>query len=325
MPVLDAPGRATPQFEVSTAVDLFWSLMEAGAEERRPHERDEHLAQLLSDNRLVRRVISFWDDGPDDFSELLVLAAEGGVLTGALGGDQVVSSVSSACQVVAPDPPLRTETDTARAIIRRRLAKLSADRRTRRRYTTLLSDVWAAVEDDWRRRGLRLAERAVAACRVRAARGEPWAGLLEKTESLDSYLADSFARAAGSPVIVAVSPYGGALLLDLTSVQLIGLRVRSAAADPRERAAGLARRLRALSDPTRLAMVELLAQAPSTVGDLARLLDVAQPTVSNHVKLLREAGVVRLDRTEGRQRIVVDAAGLQELLEEVAGRLGSAR
>jgi len=325
MPVVESSGRTTPLFEVSTAVDLFWALMEAGAEQRRPHERDEHLAGLLSDGRLVKRVISFWDDGPDDFSELLVLAAEGGVLTGAGGAGEVVSAVSAACDTVALEPALRTETETARAIIRRRLAKLCGDKKARRRYTTLLSDVAAAVEDDRVRRGLPLAERAAAGCRERAARGEPWSGLLEKTDKLDAYLADSFARAGGAPVVVAISSYGSTLVLDLPTAQLIGLRVKPAEADPRERAAALARRLRALSDPTRLAMVELLAQSPSTVGELAKRLDVAQPTVSNHVKVLREAGVVRLDKSNGRQRLVVDAAGLEGLLDEVASRLGAGR
>jgi DNA-binding transcriptional ArsR family regulator len=326
MPVLDTTAVATPVFDVSTALDLFWALMEAGAE-RRPstRERDVHLAPLLDDTRLVKRVIAFWDEGPDDFSELLVLAATGGVLTGALEGGAVISAITGACEHVPLDAPLRSETEAARAVILRRLAKLSGHRPTRRRYAALLGDVWGAVEEDWRRRGLPAAEQAVARCRERQERGEPWAGLLEKSDHLERNLADSFARADGSPVFVVISAYGRSLVLDLPPAQLIGLRVRGDAADARERNTELARRLRALSDPTRLAILELLARTPSSVGEIALQLAVAQPTVSNHMKLLREAGLVRLDRNDGRQQLAVDVSSLQALLEEVAGRLGAVR
>lgn len=86
---------------------------------------------------------------------------------------------------------------------------------------------------------------------------------------------------------------------------------------PSDATRAVARRLRALSDPTRLAIVEQLALRPRAVGELARELLVSQPTVSNHVRVLREAGVVR-DGPRARQRhLEVDATGLELLLDEV--------
>jgi ArsR family transcriptional regulator, arsenate/arsenite/antimonite-responsive transcriptional repressor len=51
--------------------------------------------------------------------------------------------------------------------------------------------------------------------------------------------------------------------------------------------------LTALAEPTRLRIVNCLAAAPLFVSDLQALLDVPQPTVSRHLKILREADLVR--------------------------------
>jgi len=51
--------------------------------------------------------------------------------------------------------------------------------------------------------------------------------------------------------------------------------------------------LEALAEPTRLRLVNCLAAAPLFVSDLQVLLDIPQPTVSRHLKVLRDAGLVR--------------------------------
>jgi DNA-binding transcriptional ArsR family regulator len=60
--------------------------------------------------------------------------------------------------------------------------------------------------------------------------------------------------------------------------------------------------LTALADPTRRAIFERLAAHPSAVGDLARGLPVTRPAVSQHLKVLKDAGLVA-DRRAGNQRI----------------------
>ena len=52
----------------------------------------------------------------------------------------------------------------------------------------------------------------------------------------------------------------------------------------------------ALSDPTRRAIVETLRAAPSPVGQLARQFPVSRPAISQHLKVLAEAGLVTADR-----------------------------
>ena len=60
--------------------------------------------------------------------------------------------------------------------------------------------------------------------------------------------------------------------------------------------------LTALGDPTRRAIFERLADHPRAVGDLARELPVSRPAVSQHLRVLKDVGLV-LDRPEGNRRI----------------------
>lgn len=68
--------------------------------------------------------------------------------------------------------------------------------------------------------------------------------------------------------------------------------------------------LAALADPTRREVFERLRTGESSVGDLARGLPVTRPAVSQHLKVLKEAGLVA-DRAEGTRRVYrIDPHGL---------------
>jgi DNA-binding transcriptional ArsR family regulator len=58
----------------------------------------------------------------------------------------------------------------------------------------------------------------------------------------------------------------------------------------------------ALGDPTRRAIFERLAEKPRAVGELAGELPVSRPAVSQHLKVLKDAGLV-VDRPAGNRRI----------------------
>jgi len=60
--------------------------------------------------------------------------------------------------------------------------------------------------------------------------------------------------------------------------------------------------LAALADPTRRALFELLAEGPRPVGELARQLPVSRPAVSQHLRVLKDAGLV-VDRPVGTRRL----------------------
>jgi DNA-binding transcriptional ArsR family regulator len=69
----------------------------------------------------------------------------------------------------------------------------------------------------------------------------------------------------------------------------------------------------ALGDRTRRTIFERLADRPSAVGELARSLPVSRPAVSQHLKVLKDAGLV-VDQAAGNRRIYrINADGLAEL------------
>jgi DNA-binding transcriptional ArsR family regulator len=71
--------------------------------------------------------------------------------------------------------------------------------------------------------------------------------------------------------------------------------------------------LQCLSDPTRRQVFERLRAGPRSVGALARGLPVSRPAVSQHLKALKNAGLVT-HRAEGTRRVYyIDPAGLGEL------------
>jgi DNA-binding transcriptional ArsR family regulator len=73
----------------------------------------------------------------------------------------------------------------------------------------------------------------------------------------------------------------------------------------------------ALGDPTRRAIFERLVERSSAVSELAAELPVSRPAVSQHLKVLRKAGLV-VDRRAGKQRIYrVDPDGLARLRAEL--------
>ena len=73
----------------------------------------------------------------------------------------------------------------------------------------------------------------------------------------------------------------------------------------------------ALGDPTRWAIVELLAEQPRTVGEVAAELPVTRPAVSQHLKVLKDAGLVS-ERPVGTRRIYrLNPTGVQAMRDQL--------
>ena len=71
--------------------------------------------------------------------------------------------------------------------------------------------------------------------------------------------------------------------------------------------------LLAIADPTRRRIVELLAVRERTAGELVEEFDISAPAISQHLNVLREAGLVST-RADGQTRIqTLNPAGLDEL------------
>jgi DNA-binding transcriptional ArsR family regulator len=71
--------------------------------------------------------------------------------------------------------------------------------------------------------------------------------------------------------------------------------------------------LAALGDPTRRAIFERVADSPQSVGEIANGLPVSRPAVSQHLKVLKQAGLV-VDHSAGNRRIYrVEPSGVEAL------------
>ncbi len=76
----------------------------------------------------------------------------------------------------------------------------------------------------------------------------------------------------------------------------------------------------ALADPTRRAIVETLGKSPSSVGQLAKGFPVSRPAISQHLRVLGDAGLVTV-RAEGTRRIYTLAPMGAEPLRDWLDRL----
>jgi DNA-binding transcriptional ArsR family regulator len=69
----------------------------------------------------------------------------------------------------------------------------------------------------------------------------------------------------------------------------------------------------ALADPTRRAILERLARGPRAVGELASEFPVSRPAVSQHLRVLKDAGLVS-DRRDGNRRLyAVEPGGVEAM------------
>jgi DNA-binding transcriptional ArsR family regulator len=69
----------------------------------------------------------------------------------------------------------------------------------------------------------------------------------------------------------------------------------------------------ALADPTRRRIVEMLAERELAAGDIARRFDMTAPAVSQHLKVLRAAELVRVRNDAQRRMYTLEPRGLADL------------
>jgi DNA-binding transcriptional ArsR family regulator len=69
----------------------------------------------------------------------------------------------------------------------------------------------------------------------------------------------------------------------------------------------------ALADPTRRRIVELLAKSERSAGDLGRRFAITQPAVSQHLRALRDAGLVKVRQDAQRRMYSIDGRGLAQI------------
>jgi len=315
------PASRTYLSGPSLACDLTWILWVA----LKPEWRDNHpLASQILEQRddVVDRIRAFWaDTGPGIcFTEVQILAHQAGAL-GETSPGALWAALESAVATVPTDLGLESESAEDRAVFLRRLERLKSSPTLVRSYLDLLRQVWDLVDDVWQEARPRLEEAGRRVVRqLEAGRG---LGELvgDNCEAFRSWLPGINARIeSGQPLLVVPCLFfGKSLYLEFPGLTLVGSGFERNDAEARARTEALARRLKTVADPTRLALLHYLAITPSTVGELATSFGLAQPTVSMHAKALRESGLVRAARQDGRLRLSADPEALENLLGELRG------
>ena len=79
---------------------------------------------------------------------------------------------------------------------------------------------------------------------------------------------------------------------------------------------------RALSDPTRRRILAILRGDDMTAGELARQFDLSWPTISGHLKVLRDADLVQADRNGTSITYHLNVSVLEEAMASLMSALG---
>ena len=321
--VATATLTTTPGVTVSTsaAVELSWQVMSISELSKHTSSDEEQVASLRAEYpELVRRIETFW---PEEgfWGELLVIADRSGTLLDPAPAallDFIVDGVGEG------PVNLETENEHDRAAIIDRLDRLARDARLRKRYVEVLRDLWEAVGNrfgdqadaeatavTWRERLAAGASPVDLLSDKHVARRPEWARSIRDAARNGTLVMTPVLCCRGGHIVAA----GGVLSIAAPADAQDSLAVR------RFYATEVAARLKVLSDPTRVALLSQLACDPMSVTELARLYDLSQPTVSIHVRQLREAGLIESKKTGGRTIYSVPRDRVQQLLDEAGDLL----
>ena len=271
-------------------------------------------------NPLMERAQRMWGDGLPGCPELVPLAH----LAGCLLDDRIeplLGSLQAGRIPSATGLELLTESPEDRKAIVKRLGRLRRDAALRGTYRTLLIDAWQPAAARWAESGRAAVRQACATWKARLHAGSTIDELVPPRHPLTR--ADEFGyedlflqrdEFVVSPLYFCMS---GGHAVDLGSYVHIGVPANDLLPVRKVRdAAFVAYRLRVLSEASRVHILIQLLSAPSGVMEIARVLHLSQPTVSSHLKILREAGLVQPRRFGGRTVFAGSRKRIERLLED---------
>lgn len=257
------------------------------------------LCELLIEEHgpLADRLAGFWNDRHVEWVELFVLLEEAG-LTLEPDPEPVIRELPRILAKRFRVPELPSEDERIRGVVQARLDRLAESKTLRGEYVSLIGDLWGVAGREWRERGKGEAEALAASVESRLRAGESVVDILPAKHIA---LNDAMRPLLNGNQVV-ITPLG----LDSSAKYILqansgpvyvgfgdgGDRMEQ----KRQRREEAAAAFKVLSDPTRLGILEYLLHVPASVSDLARAFDVSQPTISAHVKLLRDAGLLSSTR-----------------------------
>jgi DNA-binding transcriptional ArsR family regulator len=298
MPASSQVARSPIRVAASAPIELMWLIHWSGAS----HSHPDFAALEALRQRHGPELRKVWSEHPQYSTEMLVLAHRSGTILD-LDLKRFFSRLDASINDSSPLPSLRSESPAELAVTTERLERLRSDASLRRRYVDVLQALWSDVQDDWEGAGLA----AVTAEAQRWSRalesGTPYRELLRVQHIWPPRPeADTFTDAAeaGGNLIMTPSWFGGHIsVLEFDGVVYVGRGVQVGEPSLKQVATEVSSRIKALADPTRLAILLRLARESASVTEIARQFGLSQPTVSAHVQVLREAGLLE-EKTVGR-------------------------
>jgi len=214
-----------------------------------------------------------------------------------------------------------TEPEQDRPVIARRMHRLHEDPKARHLYRGVLVEVWQLAAGPWEHNGRSVVAKACDAWKDRLTTGVSIEELVPPRHPLTRAdrlgFDDIFMHRrefAVSPLFFCMS---GGHVVDLDDYVHIAVPASDLVPVRKVRdAAFVSDRLRVLAEPTRVHILIQLLSAPSGVMDIARSLRVSQPTVSGHLKVLRDAGLIQPRRFGTRTVMVASRKRIERLLED---------
>src|SRR3989442_1203405 len=318
MPILEEISEATRiRVAASAPLELMWVLHNLQAKHvlSGPYSSLEPLREELQP-----KLRSFWGDGVRGYTEVIVLSERSGT-TLDLDLDRFFDRLDDAIGADGQGLSLLSERPSERLALATRLQRLRDDRQLRGRYRTLVTSTWERVRGEWETSGRRAVTEAAldwnrmvaegAGYRTLLDRPHVWPGRTELDELAESALAE------GRMVLSPGWFFGLIHVVEVDGTVYLGRGVRAEDHDAllRETAARVASNLKALADPTRLGILLWLAKHPASVTEIANHFELSQPTVTGHVQLLRDAGLLE-DKIAGRPSKLIVA---RERLKGVMG------
>jgi DNA-binding transcriptional ArsR family regulator len=224
------------------------------------------------------------------------------------------------------DDELLSEKPQDRAAIRGRIRRLHEDAETRHLYREILHEVWQPASIAWERHGRARVVKACAVWRARLDTGAAIEDLVPPRHPLTRAEQLGFEDLLTHRMAFAVSPLhfcmSGGHVADMGD--FVHIAVPASDLHPVRKvrdAMFVADRLRVLAEPTRVHILIQLFSAPAGVMEVARALRMSQPTVSGHVKMLRNAGLVQQRRVGARTVFIASRKRIERLLEDARATL----
>ncbi len=269
---------------------------------------------------IKEQVEQLWGDGLAGCPELLYSAHEADCMF----DDELTRFFGWLAKPVekgAAGNAMLTEPEHDRPVIAKRMRRLHEDAKARHSYRGVLVEVWRLAAGPWERNGRSVVSAACDTWKDRLSAGMSIEELVPPRHPLT--LADRLGfddifmhrrEFAVSPLYFCMS---GGHVVDLDDYVHIAVPASDLMPVRKIRdAAFVSDRLRVLAEPTRVNILIQLLSAPSGVMDIARSLRMSQPTVSGHLKVLRDAGLIQPRRFGTRTVMVASRKRIERLLED---------